>query len=89
MKSQWRVTLTSKGAIEIHKDEADDIVTVRADYGYVDRGSLLFANAPPSYDRALCIFAEGYWAMAEQLYEEVEEREKHVVYKDEEKEIRK
>jgi len=68
----WAVTLTPKGAIEIHKDVLDDIVTFRADYSYVDRGSLLFANVRPSRDQVVGIFAEGCWAMTERIYEDGE-----------------
>jgi len=61
----WAVTLTSKGAIEINKNEADDIVSIRADFFYVNRGSLLFANGFISHNNLVGIFAEGCWAMAE------------------------
>ncbi len=64
MKPLWKVTLTSKGAIEINENEADYIV-FRADYVYVDRGSLLFANEHSVRKQVVGIFAEGYWAMAE------------------------
>ncbi len=65
MKPLWTITLTSKGAIEINENEADYIVSIRADYGYVDRGSLLFANEHSAHTQVVGIFAEGYWAMAE------------------------
>lgn len=65
MKTLWTITLTSKGAIEINQDETDDLVTIRADYSYVDQGSLIFANAHPQHTQVLCIFADRYWVMAE------------------------
>ena len=69
MKTLWKITLTTHGALRINMGE--DTMSIRADFcGLSKNDSLVFTNTKGAV--VVLMVREQYWVMVEQIYEDGE-----------------